>query len=450
MKKIKISTIILAIILITLIAFGGVYVKTQNRMENKVKDYSFGRELSGGRVVEVKVATEDDSDENSEQNTENLTEENYETVKKTIEERLKVFGQDDYTISVNYENGTIMVELPEDANTDTYVYLLTASATVQITEKDTETELLSDSMVKKAYYTYTADAEGKYQVYLELYLTKDGQTKIEEIKNNYAILADEVAEIEESEETEHDHVHDETETVEGEETTENEEKIEDSETTEETKKIAVLKIADTEYDINSIEKDKIKVKIGSQTTSTATLNNNAAAAAELATLISAGKYPIKYEIGENKFVYSDITEENIFYFAMIAVGTIVLMAIVFTISYKGKGLLVGISMVGFTSTLLLILRYANVSISIDGIAALILIAEIDIRISQLILDEGRNIDYKNIFLDLVPVIIISLVFSFAEWASLSSFGLIMFWGLLLIALYNVTVTKTLLKLKESK
>lgn len=445
MRKVKISTIILAIILITLIAFGGVYVKTQNRMENKVKDYSFGRELSGERVVEVKVATEDDSEENSEQNTENLTEENYETVKKTIEKRLKVFGQDDYTISVNYENGTIMVELPEDANTDTYVYLLTASATVQITEKDTETELLSDSMVKKAYYTYTADSEGKYQVYLELYLTKDGQAKIEEIKNNYAILADEVAEIEE---TEHDHEHDETETVEGEETTENAE--ENSETAEETKKIAVLKIADTEYDINSIEKDKIKVKIGSQTTNTATLNNNAAAAAELATLISAGKYPIKYEIGENKFVYSDITEKDISYFATIAIGIIVLMAIVFTISYKGKGLLVGISMVGFTSTLLLILRYANVSVSVDGIAALILIAEIDIRISQLILYEGRNIDYKNIFLDLVPVIIISLVFCFAEWASLSSFGLIMFWGLLLIVLYNMTVTKTLLKLKESK
>ena len=43
MKKVKITTIILAIILVTLVAFGGIYIKTQNRMENKVKDYSFGR-----------------------------------------------------------------------------------------------------------------------------------------------------------------------------------------------------------------------------------------------------------------------------------------------------------------------------------------------------------------------------------------------------------------------
>ena len=38
MKKVKILTIVLAIILVTLIAFGGIYLPTQNRMENKVKE----------------------------------------------------------------------------------------------------------------------------------------------------------------------------------------------------------------------------------------------------------------------------------------------------------------------------------------------------------------------------------------------------------------------------
>ena len=56
MKKTKITTIILAIILITLVAFGGVYVKEQNRMENKVKSFDFAREIAGGRVVSLKVA----------------------------------------------------------------------------------------------------------------------------------------------------------------------------------------------------------------------------------------------------------------------------------------------------------------------------------------------------------------------------------------------------------
>ena len=214
MKRIKITTIILAIILVALVAFAGVYIKTQNRMENKVKEYTFGREISGGRVVEVKVPTAEDTKPNAE----DLTVENYETVKNTIEKRLKSFGAQDYTISLNKENGTILVELPEDVNTDVYVYLLTADAKVQIKEKDAETELLSDSMVEKSLYTYTSRIEGSnqlYQVFLELHLSDEGQAKIEEIKNNYAVFADEIADIEAAE-TESE----EEETAEGEEATE--------------------------------------------------------------------------------------------------------------------------------------------------------------------------------------------------------------------------------------
>ena len=55
MKKVKILTIVLAIILVTLIAFGGIYLPTQNRMENKVKDYELGRELDSQRVIELKI-----------------------------------------------------------------------------------------------------------------------------------------------------------------------------------------------------------------------------------------------------------------------------------------------------------------------------------------------------------------------------------------------------------
>ena len=105
MKKVKITTIILAIILISLVAFGGVYIKTQNRMEDKVKEYSFGRELDGERVIELKVSdgtSSDTSKESTEQQSttkpENLTVENYEIVKNTVEKRLKSLGADDYTI----------------------------------------------------------------------------------------------------------------------------------------------------------------------------------------------------------------------------------------------------------------------------------------------------------------------------------------------------------------
>ena len=449
MKKIKITTIILAIILVTLVAFGGVYIKTQNRMENKVKEYTLGRELEGARKVELKVKTSD----GSKTNTENLTVENYEIVKNTIEKRLNNLGAEDYTISLNKEDGTIKVELAENETTDTYAYFLTANGKVQIKEKDATTELLSDSMVEKSIYTYTADSEAKYQVYLELQLTEEGQAKIEEIKNNYAILVNEVEEIEAAQEAEKKESEGENKT-EGETTTET-----STENSEPTKKIAVLTIAGSEYDIEKIEKNKVTVRVGTKTNNSSSINNNIALAAEMTMLINSGKYPVEYEINDNKFIYTDITEEKMLYLGIAVAIVILAICVIFTIKYKTKGALVSISCIGFVSILLLILRYTNVRISIEGIGAIILVLALNFRMNQIISSKTKTANiineaiistYKETFSKLIPVMIVTLVFCFAEWTNLTSFGLIMFWGLLLMAVYNIIVTKTLLKLKESK
>ena len=449
MKKIKITTIILAIILVTLVAFGGVYIKTQNRMENKVKEYTLGRELEGARKVELKVKTTDES----KTNTENLTEENYQIVKNTIEKRLNNLGAEDYTISLNKEDGTIKVELAENETTDTYAYFLTANGKVQIKEKDANTELLSDSMVEKSIYTYTADSEAKYQVYVELQLTEEGQAKIEEIKNNYAILVNEVEEIEAAEEAKKEKAEGENKT-EGETTTET-----TTENSEPTKKIAVLTIAGSEYDIEKIEKNKVTVRVGTKTTNSSSINNNIALAAEMTMLINSGKYPVEYEINDNKFIYTDITEEQMLYLGVAVSIVILAICVIFTVKYKIRGTLVSISCIGFISILLLILRYTNVNISIEGIGAIILVLAFNYRMNQIMLNKTKTANmvneavistYKETFFKLVPVMIITLVVCFAKWTNLTSFGLIMFWGLLLMAVYNIIVTKTLLKLKESK
>lgn len=458
MKKVKITTIILAIILVSLMAFGGVYIKTQNRMEDKVKEYSFGKELKGERIIELKI-TDGSGEGETAPNPEDLTVENYETVKTTIEKRLKSLGAEDYTISLNKEDGTIRVELPEDEKTDDLTYYLIASGKVQIKEKDADTELISDAMIKKAQYTYKTSTDGAYQVYLELLLTKDGQAKLEEIRNDYAVLATEIDEIEASQNTDEDAENADTEntTEETDTTTENAETTD--ETTEETKKIATLTVAGTEYDIEKIEKNKITVKMGSQTSNTTSVNNNMAKAAELAMLINSGKYPIEYEVQNNRFVYSDISKEQLMYFTLVLAVILLVIFVVFTIKYKTKGLLASISCIGFIAILSLLLRYTNVSISIEGIGAIILTILIDLKLNQLILSKIKTMDvvdeatvnsYKDMFLKLVPIMIITIVFCFSGWSNLSGFGMIMFWGLVLIAVYNVIVTKTLLKLRESK
>lgn len=475
MRKVKILTIVLAIVLVTLVAFGGVYIKTQNRMENKVKDYSLGRELEGARVAEIKVSQSDE--DSGEQNTELLTEENYKIVKKTIENRLNKLNIEDYTISLNKQDGTIRVEFPEDENTDSYVYYLTAQAKVQIDEKAEEsetdtntenvtaTELISDEMVKSAKYSYTQNVDGQYQVSLEITLTDEGQAKIQELSGTYAFLATEIDEIESAEEansedsetTENTESTNNTETAEG-TNTENT-STENQETQEQNKKIATLTIAGTEYDITKIDKNKITVTIGTPTSNTTSANNNIAIAAELEMLINSGKYPVEYELTANRYVYSSISTEQLLYFGIAVLAITVVILLIFIIKYRKRGLLISISYVGFVSLFLLILRYANVKITIEGIGGIIVVMIINLAFIKTILtrmqkmkmlDEAINYTYKNVFSKLIPVIILVIVFCLSGWANLSSFGMAMFWGLMLMAIYNILVTKTLLKLEEEK
>ena len=474
MKKVKIITIILAIILVSLISFVGIYMQTQNRMENKVKDYQLGSELEGRRVIELKISdTKTETDESGnettvarEQSPEILTEENYEIVKNTIEKRLKNLGAQDYIISLNKEDGKIKIELEENENTDLLAYYLTASGEVKIVEKDTETELINDSMAKKASYNYATNADGEYQVYIELQLTKEGQAKLEEISNNYAILANEIDEIEAAQtETEENAEDTETseESTETQETTEagqeNTETTENQEEQAETKKIAVLKIADTEYDVEKIEKNKITITVGSATTSNTTLNNNLSIATEMMILINSGKYPVIYDVQTNRYIYDDINLDTVLYVALAIIAIILITLVVITIRYRLKGLLSSFSIIGFIAVLLLLLRYTNILITIETIGAIIISIIINIVLNISILNkiqkigsvkEAVNNTYKEIFIKLIPVMIISIVFCFSGWTNLNNFGMTMFWGFILIPIYNYVVTRTLLRLMEEK
>ena len=359
-----------------------------------------------------------------------------------------IFESQEYTISLDKENGTIIAELPEDNTTDIYVHYLTASGDVEIKEDgENGKELLSDAMVEKSLFTYTSDMEGKYKVFLDLYLTEEGQAEIKEIKSKYAVLATEIKEIEDKK-------------AEEEKKTEEDKKEETKkEEVEESKKIARLTIGGSQYNINQIEEDKIRLEIGSETANTTYVNSYISQATELAMLINSGKYPVEYEIEKNLYVHTDITNNQKMNLAIVILAILLIVFIIFVIKYKINGLLASISYIGFVALLTLILRYTNVNISIEGIGALIFTLIINIRINQLILNKNKEKNnvkeaivstYKDVFLKLVPIIIIVLTFCFTAVTNLRSFGMIMFWGLLLIAVYNAIVTKTLLKLRESK
>ena len=140
-SRLKILTIILAIVLVILVGFVGVYTPVQNRMENQVRDYTYAMDIKGSRTVELQISdstskvvkdaegkeVEDASSLTDEEikekgyTTEEVkdnpdeikTKENYEKAKKVVESRLESAGAQEYTVRLNEETGNIVIELDE-------------------------------------------------------------------------------------------------------------------------------------------------------------------------------------------------------------------------------------------------------------------------------------------------------------------------------------------------
>ena len=102
-NKIKLITEILAIVVIVLVSFVGVYMQDYNKMINKVKEFTYSKDLDGYREVVLEVSNIDDTETN-EESTENNEDgesnsqekeneksyyEEYKEAKKIIEKRLK-------------------------------------------------------------------------------------------------------------------------------------------------------------------------------------------------------------------------------------------------------------------------------------------------------------------------------------------------------------------------
>lgn len=473
MKKVKILTIILAIVLVTMVAFGGIYIQVQNRMSDKVKDYSYAMDLKGSRNIRLKVSdatdtiikdaegkeveeTEELTDEQlaekgytKEENPVNsqdaLTEENYEKSKNIIEKRLKALGVDNYIIKLNQQTGEIVLEIPENDQTDAVVSNISTTGKFEIIDTETQEVLMDNNDIKLANVMYGSDSStgttsSGTMVYLNIEFTKDGAKKLEDISNKYV----------------------KTENTDSSENTDSAENSE--ETTEKTitMKIDDEEIMSTSFD-ETIKTGKMQLSIGSSTTDSKTLQNYVSQASSMGVILDNGKMPVEYEISENEYVLSDITSDElqIVEYAMMAIVAIALIVLI--IRYKAFGILGAISYIGLASIFVLIIRYANVVLSIEGIFAIAIILILNyIFVNKLLSklkDEKVNDrtvinktkeTYKEFFIKIVPICIAVVTFSFINWSPISSFGMVMFWGIALIALYNFIVTNNILKIKANK
>ena len=420
MKKVKKLTIILAIVLLCLISFMGIYVEKNGVITNIVKGCDLGMDLGEHREVKIALAKGEEA-----------TSEKVEQTKKLLQKRLDAFGAKNYLIKANYITGEIILVLEENEKTDRMAADVYDIATLKMVDSEDKTKVfMTNEDVEKVSVLYGTNEKNETQVYLNLEFTEEGAKIIEELSSkDYKTLPKKE---EEKSETE---------------------KNEDAETkTEEAEvkqpKLALL-ISDSEVGSSSfdtpITTGSLQLALGTAVNQQIfdDLNENAAV---IANVVNNGPLPMKYEVSDNIYAYTEITDQvrNIL---VISTVTIILIAfVILIIKYKMSAIFSLIGYIGFIALYLLVLNYTNVTITMASIAGIIVTLAIKYwLINKTLAKNDIKETYKEIAVKLVPVVIAVLVFNFIQWTDIASFGMTMFWGIILTAIYHVAVTKTLIE-----
>ena len=437
-RRLKITLIILLIILISLISFIGLFIQNTKFMENVLPEYQLGMDLRGYRAVTIEVSDEttttyydeegNEVDEEVENGTSEevpinsediLTKENYNNTKEIIEKRLSDFGVSEYYIRLNEDDGTITVQLPEDSMTDLASQFIYTKGVFTLEDEDGQV-LLDNSNLDSVTVGYNTTTSGT-SIYLSIQFDKDSMETFREITNTYVESEDE----------------------EGNDTT----------------KEVVLSIdgstlLQTSFD-TEISNGLLQLVMGTSTDNE-TIQSNLQDASNIAILLNNGVLPIEYTVEQNRFIKTDITLED-FIVPAIVFGVVIVLAYLFLIiRYKKLGFFAIISHVGYVALLLIIVRYTNLVISIEGICGILISMILDYILLVYILKKLKKIDknlaeYSKVYdksiltiiLALIPVLVIGVVMSFATWLPVYSFGTITFWGMFVLGIYNVVVTRIL-------
>ncbi|MGN1269604.1 MAG: hypothetical protein ACI4UU_01875 [Clostridia bacterium] len=432
-KTLKKVLIILFIILISLISFGGIFVQDTKFVKNIIPEYQLGTDLTGSTIVEFKVNDATNTviydkegnvvDEEGEETVEKeepinpeeiLTEENYLLTKQIFEKRLKSMSVTDYTLRFDEKSGKAVLQLPANSDTSLIAQYTAIKGEFTVVNEDNEI-LLNNSHLKKAQVGYTNTESGTV-IYLNIQFNKEGTQILKDITNTYI-------------------------------------KTTDEEGNEQTKKVT-FKMDDTTilttYFEEEIANGTVQFSMGA-TTSNKELNEYIRETSNLAMLLNTGNLPISYTIEDMYYMMSDITEE-MFLIPTIIVGALIIIGIIFLIvKYKKNGLLASVCFIGYIAALLLILRYTNVVINLTGIAGIIVSILLNYVFTVYLLNSYKKEESKILvqaLFVLIPATIISVILSFAKWLNIYSFGMVTFWGILIAIIYNFIITKNLIELSN--
>lgn len=487
MKKWKVVIGILFVILVSIVAFVGVYQKENGVWRNLVADYQYGMDVEGARELRYAVddkeeekyvyvdeqgniqgevwkegssvtQEEEENPENAEDTTDTenveevpyaketrkikvnpddkLTKENFEQAKKMIQKRLKQEELDEYNLRIDDVTGKLVIESENDDETVHLVeQLVSKPGKFQIIDYQNGLVLMDNLDIKNASVVYSN--QSTYNTYLQIEFNKEGAQKLKDISNKYVEIKEE------------------TEGEEQEQTEENAE--ENSEEEKETEKKMVSIVFDddtmmTTYFGEEMSSGLLQIAVGQERTKYEDFLEDYQSAKTLANMINSGVLPVTYELETDNFVKSEwiASKQNleITFFVIL----VVVPAIFYIVKFKKNGVLAAILNMGYIAVLSLIFKYTNVEMTINAVFASILMIVVNMAFIKMIVKhlETQKIGQayaevsKKFYLASIPLVVTALVFTFTKNYAINSVGMVVFWAMILNVLYNVALTRTVL------
>lgn len=476
-RNLKVILVVLIVILISVISFGGIYYVNKGEMKNRLPDYVLGSSIKGYRHITLVASESTNKDENNTNSTSNTTENttenatenetsnttenatennttenavnttnttsenvntasNYKKSANIIKRRLKVLNIDNYNVTCDESTGRIVVDLPEDDKTDIILSDLTEVGKFTIEDSETGEVLLDNGDVKSVKFgQQNTGTSSSSSLIMGIEFNSKGTKKFRNITKEYQ---NELAE----------NSTEESNTTNSTNTTEN-----STDSSEKKDKKVKIKIDDAEI-LTTDFSEVIDNGVLTLTVGNANDETQRNSALNIGAIIQNEPLPVKYQVEGNTYTESSIDENTLKVIIYCLVVIALVIALVLIVKYRTMGILQAILSVGYIGLLLIVIRYANVVESLDGILSIFVCYVINSIFAFMISKVLSNKDLtkkvskksvnnviKKYGLIIIPELIIATVCLFTSWSAIFSFGMILFWGVVISFVYNVAVTK---------
>ncbi len=249
-----------------------------------------------------------------------------------------------------------------------------------------------------------------YQSYLQLTFDKEGAEKLKEISNTYQSVT--------------------------------------AEDGTETKNYVSINMDDqtisTTYFAEELSNGTIQIPMGNATEDYNEYMKIDESVDRIVKIINEETMPLSYTLSSDNHINSVITSETVKIAEIVFAVVIAVLSIYLIIRFKVEGFKSALLCLGYIAILSIIVRYTNVIITINSLIACLAVIAINYAFNIKFLRELKDNNRKHIFaknmkelyLMIVPVCIIAVIFVFVPGVVISSIGMILFWGLLVQAIYD--------------